>query len=562
MNRLRNIGCLLGVLWLSLGVGQLWGQADPTQETLREHIERLRTLHTLTVGQARIASVIVLPALYERRNFRLLWTDPDTVEQLLNAIRDSDQEGLDRRDYHWSALQQLRTQLGMGAASGPEAVVHFDLLLTDSLFRLGYHLLFGKVDPEALDANWNLARDIGDLDPVAAIQEAVEAKAVTGLLADVTPKHVFYQRLKAALAQYRALQAAGGWQPVPAGPTLKQGMVDPRVTALRQRLRLTGDLQEELAAAPMVFDADLEEAVKRFQRRHGLEADGAVGRATLEALNVPVDARIDQIRVNLERSRWVLHQIHGNFVVVDIAGFQVFYVQDDHVIWKARAVVGLPYRKTPIFKSTLTYIVLNPTWTVPPSILAHDILPAVRRDRSYLQKRNLKVIDRSGKVVDPRTVNWVRYQAQNFPYQLRQEPGPNNALGRIKFMFPNPHLVYLHDTPSRELFDRPERAFSSGCIRVEHPFELAELLLNDPINWSRDALLEAAASNVTQTVFLPVPVPVLLLYWTVDVSQEGIVTFKPDVYERDKAVLAGLRGEFTFRKRPILRDRLPGVERP
>jgi murein L,D-transpeptidase YcbB/YkuD len=560
MKRWRNIGLLIGALWLGVG-GQLWGQADPTREVLREHIERLRATGTLTVGPARIASVIVLPALYERRNFRLLWTDPDTVEQLLRAIQESDQDGLDPRDYHWAALQQLRAQLAAEAASGPEVVVNFDLLLTDSLIRLGYHLLFGKVDPEALDANWNLARDIGDLDPVTAIQKAVEAKAVASLLADVKPKHVFYQRLKAALAQYRAMQAAGGWQPVPAGPTLQRGMIDPRMTALRQRLTMTGDLQEP-SAEPTVFDAALEEAVKRFQRRHGLRADGVVGRGTLQALNVPVEARIDQIRVNLERARWILHEIQGNFVVVDIAGFQVSYVQGGEVVWTARAQVGQPYRKTPVFKSTLTYLVLNPTWTVPPSILAQDILPAVKRDRSYLQRRNLQVIDRSGRVVDPHGLNWATYHAKNFPYQLRQEPGPTNALGRIKFMFPNPHLVYLHDTPSRELFERPERAFSSGCIRVEKPFELAELLLNDPVNWSRDDLLQAVASNVTQTVFLPTPIPVLLLYWTVDVSQQGIVTFKPDVYERDKAVLAGLRGEFTFRKRPILRGDALGMEHP
>jgi murein L,D-transpeptidase YcbB/YkuD len=282
----------------------------------------------------------------------------------------------------------------------------------------------------------------------------------------------------------------------------------------------------------------------------------------VEALNVPTAARIEQLRINLERARWVLHEVRGDFVVVDIAGFRVLYIRDGAVVWTARAQVGRPYRKTPVFKSTLTYMVLNPTWTVPPSILAHDVLPAVRRDRSYLQQRQLRVIDRQGHVIDPRQLSWSTYRAGTFPYILRQDPGPTNALGRIKFMFPNPHLVYLHDTPSQALFDRPERTFSSGCIRVERPFELAELLLNDPSQWTQEHLLQAIASNVTRTVFLPTPVPVLLLYWTVDVSQAGLVMFRKDVYGRDQAVLAALNGDFQFRKRPILPDPISTVPHP
>jgi murein L,D-transpeptidase YcbB/YkuD len=362
---------------------------------------------------------------------------------------------------------------------------------------------------------------------------------------------VYYTRLQAALAQYRDIDAQGGWKPVSAGPPLKLGMADARVLALRERLIATGDLTEG-SSQPTVFDASAAEAVKRFQRRHGLEIDGAAGRNTLEALNVPVAARIDQIRVNLERARWVLHEIAGQFVVVDIAGFRALYVRDDEVVWTARAQVGRPYRETPVFKSAITYLVLNPTWTVPPGILTQDVLPAVRRDRSYLRKRNLHVIDAGGKRLDPSKLDWSKYTGGNFPYQLRQDPGPANALGRIKFMFPNPHLVYLHDTPSKELFDKPERVFSSGCIRIENPLELAELLLNDPERWSREQIARAIDTHVTRTVFLETPVPVLLLYWTVDVSREGVIMFRKDIYDRDQAVLEALNGEFRFRKRPLL----------
>jgi murein L,D-transpeptidase YcbB/YkuD len=549
MKRWTCTSLLVGALWLALGVGTLWPREDAAREILRGHVERLMATGTLWVGKTRLTSVVALPMLYKRHDFQRLWTKPDAVEQLLHAVQGIDQDGLEPRDYHWPELQRLRAELASGAASGPELAVAFDLLLTDSLIRLSYHLLLGKVAPEALDAGWNLAKDLDALNPIAMIEQAIEADAVARLLDDVRPKHVFYARLKAALAQYRAIQAAGGWKPVPAGPPLKLGVRDPRVIALRQRLMVTGDLRERSPDAAL-FDGPLREAVTRFQRRHGLEADGAVGPATLEALNVPVDARIDQIRANLERARWVLHEIQGNFVVVDIAGFRVLYLRDGEVVWTARAQVGQPYRKTPTFKAVLTYLVLNPTWTVPPSILEQDILPAVKRDPTYLQKRNLRVIDRQGQPVDARQLNWSRYRARNFPYLLRQEPGPRNALGRIKFMFPNRYAVYLHDTPNQALFDRPDRTFSSGCIRVERAFELAELLLNDPVRWSREALERAVASNVTRTVVLPRPVPVLLLYWTVDVSREGRIMFRKDVYERDRAVLAALTGEFEPRKRP------------
>jgi murein L,D-transpeptidase YcbB/YkuD len=235
------------------------------------------------------------------------------------------------------------------------------------------------------------------------------------------------------------------------------------------------------------FDDQLEKAVMRFQRRHHLAADGAVDKQTLEDLNVPVEKRIDQIRINLERLRWVLHAINGKFVIADIAGFKVFVYKDNEIIWTSRVQVGRPYRQTPVFKATITYMELNPTWTVPPGILAKDILPAVKNDPGYLKERNISVIDRSGKEINQDTIDWSKYSGRNFPYQLRQDPGPNNAMGLIKIMFPNKHLVFIHDTPSRSLFDRTDRTFSSGCIRTEKPFELAEILLDNPAKWNQES---------------------------------------------------------------------------
>jgi murein L,D-transpeptidase YcbB/YkuD len=299
-----------------------------------------------------------------------------------------------------------------------------------------------------------------------------------------------------------------------------------------------------------VYDEALAGAVQRFQRRHGLADDGVVGARTLAALNVGPGARIDQLRVNLERARWVLHDLPERFVLVNVASFEAFYFADRDLLWRARAQVGRDARRTPIFRADMKYLVLNPSWTVPQGIVEKDILSAGAEAASVVERKGLRVLDRAGREVAPANVTWGRYTARSLPYTLRQDPGPSNALGRVKFMFPNPHLVYLHDTPSQELFERSERAFSSGCIRIERPFELAELLLDDPVNWSRERIDAVVASGETTTVWLDRPLPVLLLYWTALPTLAGPVRYFHDLYGRDPAVLAGLARPPEFRRVP------------
>ena len=524
-------------------------QENPAVEIIRSKVEQLEATGELTVRGQEIASRTVLPDIYEAHGFRPAWTDPQNVEGLLHAVTGIEEDGLDPGDYHLGVLRELFAEERAGETPDPVLSADLDLLLTDSLVRLGYHLSFGKVDPENLDPHWNLAREIDDRNPAVVIQALLDSGSLAGRLEALRNPHVIFERLKSALARYRAIEAAGGWKPVPPGPNLERGMRDARVPLLRERLSMTGDLASE-ASDSTRFDRELEQAVSRFQERHGLTPDGIVGPGTVEAANVTVEARIDQIRVNLERARWIFHAVHGKFVLVDIAGFEVEIRQEGGLIWTCRAQVGKPYRETPVFRSDIKYLVFCPTWTIPPGILEKDTLPAVKRDPDYLTQRNINAIDRNGNVVDQASIDWSKYSAGDLPYTLRQEPGPNNALGQIKFIFPNPHFVYLHDTPSRSLFDQTDRAFSSGCIRVEKPFELAELLLNDPEKWNREEIKKAIESGKTRTVFLPEPIPVLLLYWTVEVSPGGEVYFKKDIYGRDEAVLEGLNGEFRFRKRP------------
>jgi murein L,D-transpeptidase YcbB/YkuD len=519
--------------------------ADTSSQAALEHlVGQLRADGSLEIGESQIAAVKLIPDVYERRGYTPAWVSDASVEAVLEAIRYSYEQGLDPEDYHRQAIKELRSRVAAGA--GPEATAELEILLTDAVVRLAYHASFGKVVPGELDPNWNFDRRLHSPDPVAELGNVLGTTDLRSAIREHFNAPVFYDWLGDALAHYRQIAAEGGWPSVPSGPTLKSGMVDERTVSLRQRLQSTGDLADAPSDDPVVFDAALKRAVITFQKRHGLVPDGAVGPTTLAALNVPVEQRIDQIRVNLERIRWVYRELPADYVIVDIAGFHVYLVQAGEIVWQARAQVGKPYRDTPVFRDSMKYLEFNPTWTVPPTILREDILPRLKRDPGYLNERNMQVLSFSRKPVDASTIDWHSVSADHFPYLLRQGPGPDNALGRVKFMFPNAHAIYIHDTPSKSLFARSERAFSSGCIRVERPFELAELVLNDPERWDQQGIQQLLDSRRTQRVNLKEPLPVLILYWTAEVDADGRVHFRKDVYGRDERVLDALDGDFRF----------------
>jgi murein L,D-transpeptidase YcbB/YkuD len=537
LQRSRGAAFVLGLFVLATGA-----HGAEVDEHIRSYVEQLRAGGGLVLEGEPIAARNLLPRVYENREFAPAWHSIAQIDSLLAMLDESYLEGLDPADYHAAPIRAARGSLADLEALPPAERAALDVLMTDSVIRLGYHLRFGKVDPVALDPNWNLTRALEGEDPAVTIQRAIDSPSLREFAAQVIPRVFLYERLKKALADYRVLASGGGWPGVPTGPTLKPGMTDERVPVLAQRLAVTGDLAPAAAAASSSYDDGIADGVRRFQARHGLAEDGAVGRATLAALNTPVAVRVDQLRANLERARWVLYEPEREFVVVNIAGFRLYVIRRGEIDWSTRVVVGRPYRQTPVFRSQITYLVVNPSWTVPPTILRDDVLPAVRRDAGYLVAHDIEVLDRDGRTVDPAGVDW---SGRSFPYRLVQRAGENNALGRVKFMFPNEHQVYLHDTPARDLFDRDSRAFSSGCIRVENPFGLAERLLGD--TWPRARLDALVATGRTATVFLDRPLPVMLLYWTAEVGSAGRVTFFPDLYGRDDAVIAALAKPFDAR---------------
>lgn len=552
---MRKLIGLLGLVFLAAVTG---GEPAPPVQgglpaAIAEHITQLGTESAPAIRDSALAAYVIIENFYARRGFTPVWSEPARAKALIDAIRDSVEDGLVPADYHYNSLVQMSQEVAQPGATDSQRA-EFELLMMDAAVRLGYHLWFGKVDPVSFDSGWNLARRVPGFDPVEEIEKALSAPDLAATIGKQRPDEAIYTGLKRELARYRDIKTHGGWEPIPQGPTLKPGDSDLRIPLVRARLAATGDLPDATLAAgqaPEKFDPALEQALRAFQSRMGLNADGTIGPNTLAELSVPVENRIRQLRINLDRGRVLLYDLPPEFVVVNIASQQVSYARAGKLVWTARAQVGRQYRQTPEYRSEINYLVLNPTWTVPPGIIQKDILPAAKRDPASITRKGLRVLDASGRELAPSAINWQRFKSGNIPYTLRQDPGPTNALGLVKFMFPNPYAVYLHDTPSRSLFARDERTTSSGCVRVDRPFELAELLLNDSVKWGRAQIDQAVATGKLQNVTLAKRVPVLLVYWTAWVDGDGKVQFRRDIYGRDEKWAQALEEPFRFRREPL-----------
>ena len=517
-------------------------------ETIQHNIEYIQSTGDTRINGDTINAKTLLAAFYERRYFQPAWEEPAHIRAMIRVVKAAEAHGLTPAHYHLAALEDMASGMPLTLTAGKQHDVNFDMLLTDSFFLLAHDLASGRVDPSTLNPAWNFTATsvdefLGDL-----LETALDDGQIQDHLDGLAPAHPLYRGMRAALVQYRELAVTGGWMPIPEGTLMAVGVRDERVPLLRERLRQTGDLSIATDGDPLVFDETLSRAVLRFQERTRVsresrlvdDADGAVGEETLTALNTPVQARIQQLRANLERCRWLLRDLPATYVLVDMAGYRGYFYKDDDIIWRARVQIGTPYNATPSFRSTIKYIVFNPTWTVPPGIMRDVTLPRIRKDPDYLAKQHLQVFDRDGRLVDPATVDWSQYSAANLPYRIVQTPGPHNAVGRVKFIFPNPYYIYLHDTPHKTEFGLDQRAYSAGCIRIDKPYKLAKRLLDGPEKWTMGRIWDIVDSGKTQTVFLPEPVPVLITYLTAQVDDQGQLQFRKDVYKRDAALLQSL----------------------
>lgn len=515
--------------------------AAPDNE-IAPQLRRLST--TRTIGTETLHLGRALANFYHERQFQPAWSDGHQLlplaDKLIAAIPAAAEEGLDPDDYHLAPL--IDRSRRFRSTPMPQLAAELDLLLSDAFMALASHYLQGRIDPARVDHDWHIPREKSD--PQLMLNQALTSGRIGNYLQALLPADPAYAALRAALQQLRLLAANGGWQQLRLKPPLRPGASGPEVTALRQRLVISGDLPATVGNGES-FDAELESAVGHIQARHGLEADGVVGRQTLAALNVTAEERGRQLAVNLERWRWLPRSVGERYLRVNVPGFHLEMIEGGQSVLEMRVIVGRQVRPTPAFVGRMTYLVLNPYWEVPHKLAVLDHLPKIRKNRAYLKKHDFTVFSAGNRRVNPDAIDWQQLGAGNFPYHLRQSPGKKNSLGRVKFIFPNPYTIYLHDTPARELFDREQRSFSSGCIRIEKPLELALLLLRGTPLETPAALDEALESAVSRTITLPDPLPVYLVYFTAWVDTNGTINFRPDLYNRDPGLDAALQqGKF------------------
>jgi L,D-transpeptidase YcbB len=560
MNQLRALAVLAGIT-IALATGCARKDKPLPAEVgqlLRQTVQGKALPASLRDQKELQRAWTELQSFYGKHGYQPVWSNARgprvQAGELIQAIPPLAADGLDVRRYQPERLTALLKEVKETKSfDDPEAqrrLVDLDVELTYTYLSLASHLATGRLQPEKLRIDWYTKPRNVDLD--ARLDQALTADSpgeIVKILRSLNPPYADYQRLTKALADYKAIMAKGGWNPVPPGPPLKPGDHGPRVAALRARLAASGDLavpasSGQPAPAVDVYDGTVAAAVSHFQRRHGLEVTGKVDADTLAELNVPIADRIRQIQVNQERWRWLPGSFGDRYILVNVPEFRLDVVDGGQTPLSMRVIVGKTQSRTPAFSDKMTYIELNPEWNLPSDIVANEVLPKVAANPGYLASHDMEVVKGWGdkeEVVDPSSVD-LSQLARN-GYRLRQRAGDENPLGKIKFMFPNEFDVYLHDTPADHLFDRAERDFSHGCVRLEKPMDLAAYLLKDDPKWTPETIQAAIDSGEHKTISLPRPLPVHILYWTAWMDADGTVQFRKDIYGHDAELEQALAKE-------------------
>ena len=476
------------------------------------------------------------PALlqfYEKRNFVPLWVEETTLTEVardfLAELDHAYEEGLERENYLNASLHsELSKNIAVRPAQDLPAMTLMELEISMAFLKYAKHVLRGRVTPDQLHAYWTLKQRDVDM---ASLMSDLSKTPLNLLINRLKPPHKEYADLKDALAAYRKIAGEGGWPIIENGPELTIGVVDERVCSLRKRLQFTCDLPHTRADSLKTFDEALARAVKVFQLRHGLSTTGIVDNNTLQALNVPVEDRIAQLSINMDRWRWMPNDLGPRHIRVNIPGFTLDAFEDGKSVLSMKTIVGTPATPTELFHAEVSHVVVSPYWYVPASIASKEILPQLKKDASYLTRNHMEVRFK-GKTINADSIRWKLISRDNFPYILRQKPGPSNSLGELRFTMPNVLNIGMHDTPEKHLFDRTTRAFSHGCIRLENPVGLALFALNDS-SWTEERLREIIDYGIEYPLEMRTPVPAYMFYLTAWVDARGLVHFRDDVYNYD-----------------------------
>lgn len=536
---------ILGILWVTL-----FNKKSDLTEELQTRLEGQSSEVSLKIGETSLKASEELRLFYAEREYAEAWSSNGKLtklgEELKFEIGESKYDGLNPEDYHASEIellfQAISDQKGKLKAKPFADLADLDLMLTDAFFQLARHLEIGKIDPSKLKSAWDLGVNTPSINYNELLNESIQKGSIRDGLESLYPEFKIYKKGREVirdLDEKRKIDTLV-WKTVNLEKSLKIGDSHASVPGLRDRLIFWGYLKPYELKDNLVFDPQMEEGLKKYQLNNGMEPDGAIGNLTAESLNNSPARLLDIAAVNMERLRWLSDTLRDSeLILVNVANYQLDYLNKLDTVLTAKVIVGKEYNASPVFSAPMTYIAFSPYWNIPASITKDEIVPAVRKNPKYLAQKNMEVVTSSGEPVNPKPGDW---SAETFPYLIRQKPGGSNSLGLVKFMFPNEHSIYIHDTPARSLFQLENRALSHGCIRIQDPEKFAALLLKDDPSWTSEKINEAMNQEKEQIVQLKKHIPVVIFYLTFWADSNGAPHFRSDIYNRDQEVLLALKG--------------------
>ncbi len=550
----------LWIHWVALGfaaieLGAIIGCAparspvDPAAEEIRHRITFTGNSARIPVGSDSVFSVDLVRQFYDKRSCSTAWSTSEglleVADSLLQAICAADREGLTPEEYHLAAIEaevvEINRSREMKVPIRAERRAELDLLLTDAFLLYASHLSEGRIDQETLKIRSCVRQN--ETRYSSLLEQALQSHRMRENLQSLSPRHKLYSDLRVVLAALELMSEKGGWGVVPPGPILKEGDEGKRVLAVKRRFRVSGDFTLRSNARSDRFDSTLVEDVRIFQKRYGIEASGCVDSVTVAAMNVPLDKRIKQVIVTMERWRWMQHDLGNTYVRINIPDFRLAVFENEKEVVGMKVVLGLPGWQTPVFTALMTQVLINSPWIAPEDIVERELINYMKADSNYLRSNKMTLWRSKGdslEQVDPRSINWPKMNDKNIDFRLRQDAGPENIMGQVKFLIPNKYNIYLHDTPYREDFPKAVRMFSHGCIRLEKPLELAEYVLRDHPGWKGEKIDSILARKIEQSFILRSPIPVYVFYATVWKEPDGSTQFRDDIYGLDRKLLSAL----------------------